>query len=46
MKECYAVEGVNYITECKDVVDKYMEAQRVRIRDVELCGSDGLRFAS
>lgn len=29
MRECYAVEGVNYVTECKEIVDKYMAAQRV-----------------
>lgn len=30
MKECYATHGVNYVTECQEIVSKYNEAQRVR----------------
>lgn len=29
MKECYAREGVNHVTECRDIADKYLEAAKV-----------------
>ena len=29
MKKCYAKHGVNYQTECKDIVHHYMEATKV-----------------
>ena len=32
IKECYATHGVNYVTECQEIVKKYNDAQRVRIQ--------------
>ena len=29
MKECYGKEGVNHVTECKDIALKYQAAQKV-----------------
>ena len=36
MKECFATHGVNHDVECKDIADKYQEAQRVRVRSSAL----------